>query len=76
MAKINKKYSGLIFGFLMSLLMALCISFALTWINAGLSHLFVGRWLKGSVLGFIVGFPVSLLVIPAVKKIVDRMTSG
>ena len=74
MAGINKKYSTLIFGFLMSLLMSLCISFVLTWVNAGLDNLFVGRWLKGSVFGFIVGFPVSLLVIPSVKKIVDRMT--
>lgn len=74
--KVNKKYSTLLSAIIMGLLMSLSMSFFLTLINLGLSPAFLERWMCGFAIGFVVTFPVSLFAIPAVRKIVEKLTSG
>ena len=73
--KINKKYSEILFGVLVSLVMSLMISFILTLINMDFASNFFDIWFRGFILGFIVAFPTSMAIIPAVRKIVDKLTS-
>ena len=72
--KIKKKYSWILFAFFMSLTMSLSISFVLTLINAGLIINFFSVWMRGFAVGFIVALPIALVVIPIMKKVVDRLT--
>jgi len=74
--KLNKKHSTLLFGILMSLFMSLTISLVFTIINFGIKDNFFSVWLRGCILGFAVGFPTSLVAIPFVRRIVDKITSS
>jgi hypothetical protein len=71
--KINKKYYQLVFGLLMSFFMSISISFVLTLVNTGLGDDFLLIWLKSFAFGFIVAFPISLVVFPMVKKFTDKV---
>jgi hypothetical protein len=44
-------------------------------ILTGLAAGFVGRWMQGFLLGFLVGTPISLFVTPLVQRLVAWMTS-
>jgi len=69
--KIDKKYATVLTAFLMSASMAFFISLILTYINIGSSPDFLRKWLRG----FGMGFPVALVIFPAVKKVVEKLTS-
>jgi len=72
--RINRRYSGLLFGFLVSLGMTFFMSLVLTLINLGFVPEFLERWAKAFVVEFVVGLPTSLVIIPVVRRIVDRLT--
>ena len=57
----------------MSLGMSLAMSIAFTLINSGLVPDFPARWLRAFLMGFAVGFPTSLAIIPLVRRIVNRL---
>ena len=72
--KIKKKYSWILFAFFMSLTMSFSISFVLTLINAGLISDFLSVWVRGFIIGFIVALPIALIVVPLMRRVVDRIT--
>ncbi|MEM3728844.1 MAG: DUF2798 domain-containing protein [Candidatus Bathyarchaeia archaeon] len=49
------------------------MSLVLTLINLGLVPDFPMRWFRAFLIGFAVSFPASLVIIPAVRRIVDRL---
>ncbi len=71
MKKISRRYFNLIFSTLVAVLMSLFMSFVLTAINIGFPSYFILAWLKSLGIGFAVALPVSLLVIPLVKRFID-----
>ena len=73
MMKIDKKYSIILFAALMSLGMSFSMSLTLTLVNAGLVG-FLEKWPRAFIIGFIVSLPTSLIIIPIVRKIVNKLT--
>jgi len=73
--KIDKKYATILFGAFMSLGMSFTMSLALTIINLGFPPEFFEKWIRAFAIGYIVSFPTSLVIIPIVKKVVNKMTT-
>jgi len=71
--KIHVKYQTALFCFFMSLFMSMAISFSLVLINNGLQREIFSIWLPKYALSFAIAFPVSLMVIPVVRRIVGRI---
>ena len=71
--KIDKKYSIILYAVLMSLGMSFSMSLALTLVNVGFDG-FLEKWPRAFIIGFIVSLPASLIIIPIVRKIVDKLT--
>jgi hypothetical protein len=74
--KIDKKYSIFLLATLMTLAMDFTMTLTMTIIMTGINPGLPMRFGGGFLIGFVVGLPTSLLVIPAVRKIVDRMTAN
>ena len=68
--KIPKKYEGIVFAFVMSLLMALLMSGVLTIVFTGLSADFIAHWFNGFIHAWPIAFPAILIIAPIVRKIV------
>jgi hypothetical protein len=73
--KIDKKYSIFLLATLMTLTMDFTMTLTMTIIMTGINPGLPMRFGGGFLIGFVVGLPTSLLAIPAVRKIVDRMTA-
>lgn len=74
MQKINKKYEKLLFSFLVSIMMALIMSFIISWLNLDFVDNFITIWLNAEFKGFCVGFPAFLLLAPFIRKFVGLVT--
>ena len=72
--KIPKKYTGLLFAFIMSLLMAFLMSGVLTVVFVGLHNQFLTQWLSGFLHAWPIAFPSILVIAPVVRKIVFALT--
>jgi len=72
--RIQKKYSALLFAFLMSLLMALIMSAMLTAVFADISHDFFTHWRNGFIHAWPIAFPAVLIIAPLVRKMVAALT--
>ena len=72
--KINNKYAGLLFAFLMSLFMALLMSGVLTAIHLGFKSDFIVRWLAAFAIAWPIAFPSIFVIAPTVRKIVGKLT--
>jgi len=72
--KIKRKYDGLLFALFVSIIMSLIMSFALTLINVGLIPNFFMIWLKSFGISFAVALPISLIIVPLIRKLLDRIT--
>jgi hypothetical protein len=72
--KIKRKYYGLLFGLLVSIIMSLIMSFVLTLINVGWQPNFLMIWLRAFGISFAVALPISLILVPLIRKILDRIT--
>jgi hypothetical protein len=67
---IDKKYQQLVFAFFMALLMSCIMSFVISTFNVGFVNNILFIWLKAWGFAFVVAFPVILLVVPVVRKMV------
>ena len=75
MMRIDKIYSIIPFAVLMSLGMSFSMSLTLTLVNVGFDG-FLEKWPRAFIIGFIVSLPTSLIMIPIVRKIVNKLTSS
>jgi hypothetical protein len=69
----NKKYAPYLFAAVMSVMMGLVMSFAITIINTGIDDGFIHRWLKALIIGICVAFPTAIVIAPIAQKIVGRL---
>ena len=74
--RIKRKYNGILFAALTSVVMSLIITFILVFVNNGWSERFWEMWLRGFIVSSILSIPISLVVIPAVKRMVDKFASA
>ncbi|MBC8443962.1 DUF2798 domain-containing protein [Candidatus Woesearchaeota archaeon] len=54
--------------------MSLIMSFVLTLINVGWVPHFFMIWLKSFGISFAVALPISLVIVPLIRKLLDRIT--
>ncbi|MEH0167085.1 DUF2798 domain-containing protein [Roseateles microcysteis] len=73
---IDKKYSPLLFGLILSGLMSMLVSGLSTWRALGLSHQFAGQWASAWLIAWLVAFPAVLVMAPLARKLVERLTAA
>lgn len=73
---ISPKYAGLLMCFFIAIAMSCVMAFAMTLIHADLNTAFLSSWLFSWGAGFLIGFPVALIVVPVVKKFVEFITEA
>ena len=73
--KLDKKYSGLLVAFFMTLVLDTTMTFTMTSINTGWTTDFLQRFLQSWIIGFIVAFPTSILAIPLARRIATSLVS-
>ena len=73
--KISPRYSDLLFGGMLSMIMVTIISGAVVLVTHGLGPEFPARWLKGFVTAWPIAFPTVLVVAPLVRKFVAYLTT-
>ena len=74
--RIPVRYSNLLFGAMLSMIMVTVISGAVVLVTQGLSANFLAQWFKGFAIAWPIAFPTVLVVAPLVRKIVARLTAG
>lgn len=73
--KIPARYSNLLFGGMLSVIMVTIISGTVTYINQGYDADFFNRWFKGFATAWPIAFPSVLVVAPFVRRVVSRITA-
>jgi uncharacterized membrane protein YjjB (DUF3815 family) len=68
---IDRKYQHIVFAFFMALLMSCIMSFVISVFNVGLVNNILSIWLKAWSFAFVVAFPTVVLVVPAVRKMMN-----
>ncbi len=58
----------------MSLGMSFVMSLTMTLINVGLSPTFFEKWMKAFLIGFLVGWPTSITIIPIVRRTINLVS--
>ncbi len=72
--KIKRKFYGILFALLISIIMSLIMSFVLLIINVGwVPHFFI-IWLKSFGISLAVALPISFIIVPLIRKLLDRIT--
>ncbi|ADE12475.1 DUF2798 domain-containing protein [Sideroxydans lithotrophicus] len=72
--KIPARYSHVLFGGMLSVIMVTIISGTVVLINQGYDQEFFRRWLRGFITAWPVAFPSVLVVAPFVRRVVSRIT--
>jgi hypothetical protein len=72
--KIPARYSNLLFGGMLSIIMVTIISGTVVFINQGFDSEFFVRWFRGFITAWPVAFPAVLVVAPFVRRVVTRIT--
>ncbi len=72
--KIPARYSHLLFGGLLSVIMVTIISGTVLLISRGYGDGFFAAWLKGFATAWPIAFPTVLVVAPFVRRVVARVT--
>lgn len=73
--KVPRRFAPVLFAFFMSILLSGFLSAAITAINTGMDHGFLGRWLAAYGLAWSIAFPSVTVVAPIVRRLVDRITA-
>jgi hypothetical protein len=72
--KIPVRYSNLLFGGMLSIIMVTIISGTVVLINQGFDSEFYSRWFKGFITAWPIAFPSVLVVAPFVRRVVAKIT--
>ena len=73
--RLSRKYSGLLTAIIMTIALDSAITFTMISIYTGWPPGFLQRFVNGWLIGFVVALPISLLVIPLARRIVNRIVS-
>ena len=70
---LNNKYFGILVAFFMTLALDTTMTFTMTTINIGWTEGFLQKFLNAWIIGFIVAFPTSLVVIPLARWVAKKL---
>ncbi|OHD17309.1 MAG: hypothetical protein A2086_04715 [Spirochaetes bacterium GWD1_27_9] len=73
MIKIKRKYFNLVFSILLAFFMSFIMSFVLTLINTGFIGNFFLRWGRSFIVAIACSFPVSLIIVPIIRKFLEKI---
>ena len=73
--KIPARYSNLLFGGMLSIIMVTIISGTVVLINQGFNAEFFRRWFNGFLTAWPIAFPSVLVLAPFVRKVVAKITA-
>ena len=74
--KIPKKYSQIVFAFLIALILPFVMTFFIALINlGGFNNNFIAAWMKAYIIAFIIAFPAVILIAPLIRKITEKITA-
>lgn len=74
--RISARYSNLLFGGILSMIMVTIISGAVVLVTRGFGPDFIFQWFKGFATAWPVAFPTVLVVAPFVRRIVEKLTAA
>jgi hypothetical protein len=72
--KLTSRQANFIFVAIIAMCMSGAMSLAMAFIQLGFSDMLVRVWLKNWVIGFVVTFPIALVVVPLARAIVRKLT--
>jgi hypothetical protein len=72
--KIPARFSNLLFGGMLSIIMVTIISGAVVLTNQGYDSEFFRHWFRGFITAWPVAFPTVLVVAPFVRRVVAKIT--
>ena len=75
MKKIPARYSNILFGAMLSVIMVTIISGTVVFITHGYDDHFFANWFKGFATAWPIAFPTVLFVAPFVRKVVAKVTA-
>lgn len=73
--KIPARFSNLLFGGMLSLIMVTIISGTVVFVTQGFGPDFLIHWFKGFATAWPIAFPTVLVVAPFVRKVVSKLTA-
>ena len=73
--KLPRRFALILTGFFLSGFMTLVISGVATFRSVGLAEDFVNKWLAAYLNGWVILFPMVLVVVPLVRSLVARVTT-
>ena len=76
MAKIHIKHALWLMPLILSCMMSAALSFANLLINAGWFEDFVAKWLYAWMLSWLIAFPLVMLFIPVVRKLLSYILTA
>lgn len=74
--RISARYSNLLFGGMLSMIMVTIISGAVVFVTQGLGPDFLAQWFKGFATAWPIAFPTVLVVAPFVRRMVVKLTAS
>ena len=74
--RISTRYSNLLFGGMLSMIMVTIISGAVVFVTQGLGPDFLVQWFKGFATAWPIAFPTVLVVAPLVRRIVVKLSAS
>jgi hypothetical protein len=69
----DRRWEPVVFALLMSAIMSVAIAFFYPLANGTESKHFLDLWFGGTIIGFSISFPVSLVAVPMVRRIIYRL---
>lgn len=72
--KVSRRYAWFLHAIFVSLGMSFAMSLVLTLVNLGLAPEFFERWARAFLIGFVVSLPASMIIIPVVRRIGNKLT--
>ena len=73
--KVPPRYSNLLFGGMLSMIMVTVISGTVVFVTHGFGPSFLAHWIKGFATAWPIAFPTVLVVAPLVRKFVVYLTA-
>lgn len=71
--KIKRRYASLLSGLLISLSLSLSISLVMTMMNKTPWDIFLSSWIKSSLKGLSIGYPLGRIFVPVMLNFVEKL---
>ncbi|HSH73936.1 MAG TPA: DUF2798 domain-containing protein [Methylophilaceae bacterium] len=71
--KFPRKFRQVVFAAIMSIFTVMIVSATITFMHVGISHQFMGAWIKAFCAAWPIVFTAILIIAPVVNKVVDKI---